>query len=35
MPISNDSKKEVLVYTYGITEELADKIVTDGTNESE
>jgi len=35
MPISNDSKKEVLIYTYGITEDLANKIVTDGTNESE
>lgn len=35
MPISNDSKKEVLIYTYGLTEDLADKIVTDGTNESE
>lgn len=30
MPISNDSKKEVLIYTYGLTEDLADKIVTDG-----
>lgn len=35
MPISNDSKKEVLKYHYGITDDLADKIVTDGTNESE
>ena len=32
MPISNDSKKEVLVYTYGLTEDLASKIVTDGTS---
>lgn len=30
MPISNDSKKEVLVYQYGVSEDLATKIVTDG-----
>jgi len=30
MPISNESKQEVLVYQYGISEDLAKKIVTDG-----
>ncbi|GAF91812.1 unnamed protein product, partial [marine sediment metagenome] len=35
MPISNESKQEVLVYQYGISEDLATKIVTDGTDQGE